>query len=53
MHSHDGEQFRCVPEGERTLHCGGTVPFAGKGRAAAFSGGDLPEAPGGGWLFFS
>jgi len=29
------------------------VPMPGVGRAAAFTRGDLPEAPGGGWSFKS
>jgi hypothetical protein len=53
MRSHDASKIPvCAEKGERALAAAAPC-HAGKGRAAAFSGGDLPEAPGGGWYFFS
>jgi len=53
MHDgHRGYFARCRAGKEKGFRCRALYP-AGKSRAAAFTSGDLPAAPGGGWSFRS
>jgi hypothetical protein len=52
IHSRDSGRSGLRRKGERAFAAAARA-MPDWGRATAFSGGDLPEAPGGGWLFFS
>jgi hypothetical protein len=51
MRRHDAVVFGSAPEGGKGFRGGSAVPCRKRAAPAAFKGGDLPEAPGGGSFF--
>jgi len=51
MRSGDRLTIRSAPEGGQGFRGGSAVPCRKRAAPAAFKGGDLPEAPGGGSFF--